>query len=389
MDIDRHYLDKLDRVARAPDDSFPDILWDPLCTDFENDHYFLMDLESSGNVAVQVDPRFTYGYIAKIHTKTKDIAQWLDWIDVYDNYIDYLTQKYGSIDVVEDMIEAGTFEEPVLRNFRIRPKLKKGDLADMVKAGIMPSFFAAGEGDMKMAVQQMRYMGDVIDPVDVTGQEEPDPNYEPEEDKDRKDMIASAVERLKRMDRLEAFARGTRGVSSILENTWVDHYYGSMVMGSYDTMYSSASQDNLSLVAQMQRQYDEDHMPDSVRADLARRKASGHESDLYFDGATVRRHNDDYELLSVIAQVTGINMLEKMSGAGVDKKAVKAIRAGMQSAGYDMPMTEKELKKMRKKTEAHEKKMERMMRSDRTLSQILLSSRLLMNGGTRRFDGED
>ena len=64
LEIDRTYLDKLDRVARAPDDSFPDILWEPLCTDFENDHYFFMDLESAGNVAVQVDPRFTYGYIA-------------------------------------------------------------------------------------------------------------------------------------------------------------------------------------------------------------------------------------------------------------------------------------------------------------------------------------
>lgn len=388
--MDRGYLDKLDRVARAPDEVFPDILWEPLCTDFENDRYFFMDLESAGNVAVQVDPRFTYGYIAKIHTKTKDIAQWLDWIDVYDSYIEYLTNKYGSIDIVEDMIEDGSFEEPVLRNFRLRPRLKKGDLADMVKAGIMPSFFAAGEGDMKNAVERIRYVGDVLDPVDVTGEEEPDPNYEPEMDDSRKEMISAAIEKLKRMDRMEIFARGTRGISSILENCWVDHYYGSVAMGTYDTMYSSESQNNFSLVAQMQRDYAEAHMTESERIERERRKQNGQsESSLYFDGATVRRRNDDYEILSVIAEATGINLLEKMAGAGMDKKAVKAIRAGMDAAGYDMPMTEKELKKMQKKRKKQEARMERMMKSDRALSEILRSSRLLMNGGTTRFNGGD
>ena len=98
MELDVTYLQKLETAARAPDHVFPEMLFEPLTNEYD-DIYFKLDIDDYGQEAVQVDPRFTKKNIMRIRGSTKRVDRYLEWVSLWDDYMDYLQDRYGGLEI--------------------------------------------------------------------------------------------------------------------------------------------------------------------------------------------------------------------------------------------------------------------------------------------------
>lgn len=381
--VTREYWEKLDAVASAPDDLFPDLLMNPLFNPFE-ERYHEMDLDDTHNKAVDYDFRFTRERISRIRPSTKRIDHYLEWVELFDAYTAYLIETYGSMEVVKAMQDEGIFEDPIM--IRRRPYLRRKSQRDLLAAGLVPSFYPAGYDP----IESMEWIKRVCDEdvPDVSGQEEPDIEWavSREPSKQELKLLEDGMLKYRRSQRLAALTQGTKtgGIWAITD--WVDDYYGHLARGDYETNFSLGTTSNLDLTALMAEIANEEYLTESERIDRARGINSAKKR-LFYDGSQVTRvdqQKEDEKLFIKDLYEQGVDLIGGMKRAGVSRKAIRRMyeEAGIQTAG----MTAKEVKKLEKERKKAEKTMTNIMKGHSVLSQTLKTNRLLMGNGTIRFE---
>ena len=383
--MDELYAMKLEQAACAPDSAFPELLFNPLKTDFE-DSYYRMDYESFGQEAVRYDPRFTRRNILRIKGTEKRIDTYLENLALYEDYMVYLKDRYGSVDVAYDMEEAGLLKDTLPR-FRHPPMLKKGKELRMLKMGIVPSFMARGIDPLDV----YEHIKDVFDRTDdtVVNPDAPEPDIQWAMNhglsKEEKAVFEANLARYRRQHRVETLLNGSKisGVTSNMD--FVANYYQNFERGLYDTQFTDNDRLGNSLVAHMQAEEDKQYWHEGQKMAAEEAAKGGRFS---YDGYQIvdRQKDQQFKVLKMMQEQLGINILGQMSGAGIGKKRIQAVRAGLESVGASVGMTEKELKKLRKKQKKLEEQQDKAFRADDKLSQILLNNKIFRQGGTVRFE---
>ena len=382
--MDEVYQMKLEAAASAPDSAFPELLFNPLKTDF-GDSYYRMDYESFGQEAVLYDPRFTRRNILRIKGTEKRIDVYLENLALYEDYMDYLKTKYGSVDVAYDMDEAGLLKDTLPR-FRHPPMLKKGKELKLLKMGIVPSFMARGIDPSDVYANIKEALDLHQEPVDES-QPEPDIHWAMNHklSKEERQVYEQNLARYRRQHRVEQLLGGSKisGVTSNMD--FVANYYQNYSRGLYDTSYTDNDRLGNSLVANMIEAENREYWHEGQKL-AAEEAASG--GRFSYDGYQIVDRNKDrrFKILKMMQEQLGINIMDQMNGMGLGKKRIQAVRAGLESVGAYVGMTEKEMKKLKKKQRKLASQEDKIMRADDKLSQILLNNKIFRQGGTVRFE---
>lgn len=119
----------LNEMDQLPNDRFPDMLFNPMINEFEGDigRSYWTDFDESNEL---IDRAMNIGGVIK------DYRKYLDELEIWEEYMDLLAEKYGSIELVEKGAEVGMIAEFVPR----KPILKKTKRNKaLLRAGVVPS----------------------------------------------------------------------------------------------------------------------------------------------------------------------------------------------------------------------------------------------------------
>ena len=129
IDPKQHYNDlvadvksMMTKVSKAPDENFPGFLWEPVQNDFtdegfEDNHKYidmgLGDVEEENGTEIMQS-------ICRLRNRYKNYFDYIDALDVWQRYYDFVEDTYGSFEFFAEMVEQGNISFPLKR----KPKLK-------------------------------------------------------------------------------------------------------------------------------------------------------------------------------------------------------------------------------------------------------------------------
>ena len=383
MELDTKYLQQLETAARAPDHIFPEMLFNPLTNEYD-DIYFKLDVDDYGQDAVKVDPRFTKKNIMRIRGSTKRIDRYLEWIALWDDYMAYLDDKYGGLEMAYEMEQAGILRDP-LPTITHRPVLRKGKIRRLFKQGIVPSFQPYGVNP----VECFSFVKEVCDQAhsadERDGLDDIEDIFRRSHKKKYREMAKRTSERYRRMQRVEMLTGGS-GIPGVTSNmNFIDQYYLNLGRGAYDTTFSNRDVTGESLVAIMNAAEDRKFWHEGKIA----AEANATDSSRYvFDGHMARDKEKTklFEIYKALQTEAGIDILGTLSGS-MDKKRYKALRRGFEAVGGVVPLTKKQQKKLKKKQRKLDRQETRALKADQALAEILLNNKISLNNtGTVRFE---
>ena len=119
----------LQEMDQIPNERFPEMLFNPMINEFDDDigRAYWTDFDESNDM---IDRAMNIGGVIK------DYRKYLDEMDIWQEYMGLLAEKYGSIELVERGAEVGAIPEFVPR----KPVLKKTKRNKaLLRAGIVPS----------------------------------------------------------------------------------------------------------------------------------------------------------------------------------------------------------------------------------------------------------
>lgn len=384
-DIDQSYLKKLSLIADCPDNIFPEMLFEPMTTDFD-DRYFRMDLDNVKNLAVTVDPRFTDTAIRDLATSTKTVEDYLVKKALYDAYLDYVLDKYGSIDAFDALNEEGELVEPYV-NLRNPPRLRKKKLKRMVRDGIIPSFMPKGVKEYEV-IERLRHIVDMeVEAEPMTDTEEPDINRMNRKlSKKEAQYIREIAYAARRRGRVNALISGTNvgGAYGVgVDADWVQCFYDNMERGVYDSAISRTGEEE-SVSAGMERYLKSTNISPED-AFIKNHELENRKRIIMSDSGLTRTGGmaaDYSEFVRYMAeQGTDLTLIGK-------KHAVKAIRAIYDEIGIERALSKKEKKKL-KKMKSDEEKAYRHGQTQSLLREVLKTNRIMMNRPSARFGDTD
>lgn len=379
--MDLAYLTKLEEASRAPDSAFPSMLFEPLTNDF-GDLYFKLEPGDYKQDAVKVDPRFTAANIRKIRGTAKTIYRYLEWTALWDDYMDYLTATYGSVDIAYQMYEAGTLPDP-FPNIMHRPIMRKGKLRKLLRHGELVSYTPPS---ISMA-DTMDYFKEVLDKEEMPKfDEEPDIDWamDHKPSKGEKEIMDRNAKKYRMKHRLDILISGTAANGVRSNADFIDNYYSNVESGVYDTQWTDHDSDGDTFVVEMQKISDARYRHEGQIIEDEQKAQGGR----YIYDSHMIRDREKTELYTIykhLQEYTGIDVMGSLSDT-MSKKSFKAIRTGMRGMGIDLGLTKKERKKLKKKQKKIDNAQNRTMIADQKLSEILLNNKIFTNGGTVRFE---
>ena len=119
----------IDHMDKVPDDKFPKMLFEPMINQFDDaiGQSYFAEYDESDEL---IDKAMSIGGVIK------DYGKYLDELDIYNEYMQALAEKYGSIEIVENAAKAGTIADFVPR-MPVLKKTKRNKI--LVRSGTVPS----------------------------------------------------------------------------------------------------------------------------------------------------------------------------------------------------------------------------------------------------------
>lgn len=345
-----NYEESLSRVKDLDDKQFPDWLFKPVFNDFNDDYYEKSFADSQ-----------LQSQIKKVRRRYNDFFQWQDAIVVYNEYMQTMIDKWGSMKVIRNSLEAGTMPDFI----PAKPKLKNNKKNRLyLRTGFVPSrrFVELPLSDEEMiAIARQSFPTTLPDEKEI----EEWLTYKPTKaEKQAYERIMNQTERANRRANMYRSVGNSRGTDFIVEylNQTKQGVYGS----SGHRKKNGVSIDNMSLVDRAKELIRISSTPQHVLDEEMATETT------YYGGRIVnRKYLEQIEILKVLYE-EGFNVIGSMSGK-MDKKSVKMIRSQI---GATEPMTKKEMKKLKKRNRKDQKRIQRRQDEDAALSNMLLGNKI-------------
>jgi len=339
------YNDELEFVASSPDNIFPEYLFNPMINDFGEDYY------SKG---VSNDPLIMKA--KSIRRKYSNYFDYIDAINLYNEYIELLIDKYGSWSLIKNSYKVGMLDEILPP----RPRLKKNRKnKEYLRAGVIPSrkYNEAVDNDIDILKIARETFPNEFG-KDITE----DAAFEKPGKESRKILkkMKEEISAKTRRKNLYSTVGNNRGTDFIIE------YFNQVNRGGYseDGIYKEKSISEIYKEAEDSLLIPDELMDDALMSNTP----------IIVNGRYVKRAEvAQIELLKELYE-NGIDLIGAKSKS-MDRTAVKLLRR--QLGAYDGgPMTKKELKKWKKKSKDEKRRLERQSDADSSLERILLKNKI-------------
>ena len=352
-DLYLEYLEDLRRVADADDDYFPDFLFNFLSNDF-GDNYYQRGIAETPLLA---DAK-------KIRRKYSDFFDYIDAMEIYDQYMDMLAEKYGSKKIVKHSAKEGYLEEYVPPKPRLKNTRKNRQLA---ANGIIPS----------------RRVVDMPTPEtlnDIAREAMPNENgeiltyedFNKKMPKKYKKLFDDAYAKAASNERRKNMYRAISGTNAEID--FIINFINNANDGRYSSTYSSQSTDDRPISEILvENETENDIPPELLDSYLAPNTKILRNSRL-----VGREEEEQVEVLTKLYEM-GVDVFNSY-GKNMSKTSVKMIRSAVGGG----PLTKKEKKKAKKLAKKEEKRMANRRNNDALLERTLLGNRFKFdaNGNT-------
>lgn len=342
------YEDELTDVKNAPDNIFPDFLFNPVFNDFDDDYY----RKSFANDDIMAS-------IKKLRRRYGNYFQWSEAMDVYEEYMNHLVEKYGSMRVIKNALRYDVMPDPV----PAKPKLKNNRKnRQFMNSGVTPSEKIDIEpmtSEEMISLARREFPGTLGDNVD---------------DADSQKKLPKEVE--KRYSRMQYQMEGKQRKQNLYRSTgsnagtdFIVEYLNQVKRGEYDHSGRYTGSDDMSLTELVKEQEKIATTPPELLEDPADNAA------IIKNGRLVNKKEE--MRLEIYKQLfeNGIDVIGAF-GNSMTKKSVKMVRSYI---GDTEPASKKEMKKIRKRARKEQEKIARRADSNRLLEQTLLGNRFDMN----------
>ena len=337
--------EELNQVKDADDNLFPEWLFNPVYNDFGDNYYSRSFAEDELTTIIK-----------KLRRRYNDFFEWAEAIEMYNEYMDKMIEKYGSIRVIKNALEVDMMEDPIPS----KPKLKNNRKnRQFLRTGIAPSRKIVDvviPDEEMLAIARQAFpdtMGETIDEADSL-------KKLPKEQAKRLKEIQQNLAGRSRRDNLYRSVGNNRGTDFIVE------YLNQAKRGVYSSSGIKEETENQSLVDIMEEM---DRIADT-RPELLEDETESQTT--YKNGRLVRKSDEIRMQILEELYKEGIDIFGNMT-KNMDKKSVKMVRSRI---GATEPMTKKELKKHKKRNKKEQARIQRRRDANSILEETLLGNKL-------------
>lgn len=339
-----NYEDELQFVKEADDELFPSFLFQPLFNDF-NDNYYQKSFAKDELITM----------VKKLRRRYSNFFDWSDAIDVYNEYMDSLVQKYGSLRVIKNALEVDAMTDPV----PAKPKLKNTRKnKQFMRAGVLPARQVSVEPmsrDEMIVIARQSFPDSFGNDIDETESTKKLP-------KELRKRVQAMSDNLAGMNRKRNLYRSTGNNSG---TDFIIEYLNQTKRGIYDHTGKYTGPDNMSLADIVKE--DEriaNTIPELLEDEL------GNQTEIVNGRLVKRKDNVKMQIYKELFG-EGIDVIGTF-GKSMTKQAVKMVRSHI---GDTEPASKKELKKIKKQAKKDRERIERRRDSNALLEKTLLGNK--------------
>lgn len=355
------YENELEFVKDSEDNLYPDFLFNPLYNDFDDNYYqksFANDELSS--------------MVKKLRRRYSNFFDWVDAMEIYNEYMDKLVDKYGSMRVINNALKADMMEDDVPAKPRLKNTKRNRQFS---KTGIIPARkmdFGELTSDEMLVIARQTFPG-------ATGEGITEEALHEKLPKELRKKVKHMQEQLAGQERKRNLYRSVGNNSG---TDFIVEYLNQAKRGVYDSSGNKGNgYDNRALIEMVEEDERNALIPEEIREldELDPTEIVG--------GRLVRRSENMRMEIYKELYSEGIDVIGSL-GKRMDKKAVKLIRSHI---GANEPMTKKEMKKMKKRAKKDREQMERRRDSNELLEKTLLGNKFSFkeDGNTLSFRLKD
>lgn len=342
------YEESLSFIKGSKDDLFPDWLFKPAFNDFDDDYYEASFVDTK----LETDAK-------KIRRRYNDYFQWEEAMFIYENYMNKMVEKWGSMKIITNSVEHGTMPDyippkPRLKNTKKNRRILRGEISPSRRRVELP---VSPEETIAIARQLFPdAMGDDLELEEYKMNKKEKLAYE------RMERRFEQKNRRANMYRDVGTSRGTDFIVEYLNQAKQGVYTSS----GFRKKKKPDEEENGSLVA--------------VAKEIIRRETTPQwiiddeelpETTMEYGRIVNRREMEEMEIYKILYE-EGFNVIGSMSGR-MDKRSVKMIRAQI---GATEPMTKKEMRKLKKRNKRDQARIQRRRDESNALTQSLLKNKI-------------
>lgn len=354
FDIDA-LLKKMDQI---PDQKFPNMIFNPIINTFGDlGKNYWTDFDESNEL---IDRAMTLG------GKFKDFNEYLDAMDVWNEYMELLADKYGSVEIVEVGAKEGTITEFVPR----KPQLKKTKKnKEILKSGIIPSRRA-------FKPTYIGFFDFIKDDIDSSWKDISEDRMFDKVDKETKKMLKHHANKLTIKNRMNMFSTASAKSDAFL---MAEEYYQTLNRGGYRHDIKSGEYMSLTQIKKERKRIDntpEWLLDEELDPNNCKIRMVG-------NGRFVNQQKEREMMVLQDLMRMGFNPME----LATDKVTTKAIKMIMESDDGTLPDSVRQgkmWKKLQKKKKKAMKKAVERATGSASLSRVLNNS-IFSTGAEDRF----
>lgn len=359
----QEYLDEYDElfptIQKSEDSLYPEWLFKPVFNDFDDNYFEQSFVEDSLKASIM-----------KLKHRYNDFYEYLDAVDTYNEYMDRMVDKYGSMRVIKNSIAVGMLEDPI----PAKPKLKQSKKnMRLLKTGFIPTrkipeFQVSGEE--LLAIARQAY------PVsDIEDLKEEDTFKKP-----TKKQLQQLARIKEKMDGADRRRNMYRSVASNAGTDFIVEYLNQAKRGVYGV---TGEED----VGQRRSIFDienEINHEKNTRPELLKLEEESL-SKTVIHGTRIVRGIDQVraEVYKTLYQ-EGFDIIGKMGRGGLNKESIKLVRSEL---GISAPASKKELKAMKKRAKKEQARMARRADAESLLERTLLGNKIDTGNVSRDSNG--
>ena len=347
IDIDVDQL--LEQMEQIPNDRFPEMLFSPVINQFEDDigKNYWTDFDESNEL---IDRAMTIG------GKTRDYNKYLDELEVWNEYMSSLAEKYGSIEIVEAAAEDGVIPEFVPK----KPSLKMTKRNKLlIKSGVVPS-----RKSFKPTYIGLYGFMDQSGEIDSEWEEITEDNMFQKMDKASRKAIKKYLNKHMVRDRMEMYTNSTTKNDAFAT---INEFYNTFGERGY-----RRQDDEFTSLTQLQKERERiENTPDHLLDEMFDTSYSG--IDYVYGKFTDTRKSRKLDIVKDMIEL-GYDPFRLGAAEGISKKEIKLIATDMSDVIPDNVKKGKMWKKLNKKKKKERKKLAKHTTQNSNIARLINNS---------------
>ena len=366
VDPQEHYNQLVDdiknmmrKIHKSPNENFPDFLWEPVQNDFSDeysiDNHIYIDM-GLGKIEVNNGGEIMDS-IRDLKNRYKDYFEYIDALDRWKQYYNFIEDTYGNFDFFADMAINGGTTIP----FKRKPKLKNAKKNKyLLEINVPISRIDREDG---LTDDQIKELGDELpDQIEI---------YEDyyEYITLLADFNKKEEKRLQRENRIRNY-RKTSSVGTPDSDAFMAYINGEVSSSNY-----GASINRRPLSDDIEAFHEYDGLDEDLKKDAMGLRNKPVMDMSYGVLMETGQTKDEIEVYTELAKA-GYEVGIMMKKSNMDRKAVKMIT---RSVGIEDDVSPKKAKKLKKKRMKEERKLYESLSANESVRNILTKNRVSFN----------